>query len=183
MNTLLTNEKLVRVIMRRTGGSRPEHVQVRVVIEEKGEVTNEVVSLKTAIQLAVQKQKDLIETALEAEVPVIRIGSLAKLVQEKTKALKQKSPRMKELRLSTVIEERDFDLKLSLLLSFLRKGHPCKVRVDSKRRSFAEVEDPVGKLVGRIVEKIEEEKAGDVGKTTYNEERTRAMVLIQGYKS
>ncbi len=101
-----------------------------------------IVPLKEALQRAVDRNLDLVNVAPTANPPVCRIMDYGKYKYEQTKREKdarknQKVISVKEIRLSTNIEENDFQTKLRNARKFLEKGDKVKVTIRFRGRQIA----------------------------------------------
>ena len=134
---------------RRNGKIRAR--EVRVLDESKEQLG--VMALNAALQLARDRQLDLVEIAPAATPPVCRIVNYGKFLYEESKAQKgqkQNGTRMKELQLSATIDPNDFQTKLAHAIEFLDDDMKVRVRLRFKGRQKAHKE--VGfEIVNRFV--------------------------------
>lgn len=122
-------------------GIRAKEVRL---IDVEGEQLG-VVPLKEALRLAEERNLDLVNVAPTANPPVCRIMDFGKYRYEQTKREKearknQKIISVKEVRLSTNIEENDFQTKLRNARKFLEKGDKVKVTIRFRGRQIAHSE-------------------------------------------
>jgi translation initiation factor IF-3 len=125
-----------------------------------------IMSLTDAMNLAIERKLDLVNIAPTAKPPVCKILDYGKYryelqKKEKEAKKKQKITQVKEIRLSTFIEDHDLTVKANNAAKFLKEGDKVKVSLRFKGREkdyaskgqavmakFAEVTSVVG-----IVEK------------------------------
>lgn len=129
-------------------------------------------SLK-ALEIAKQRELDLIEVSPNARPPVCRIMDHGKFQYQKSKQLRlskanQKKVESKEVRISVRTDEHDRNFKKSQVEKFLSKGSKVKVEIVMKGREKAHA-DLARKLLNEFVKtvttpyKIEE----DIKRTPY----------------
>jgi len=103
------------------------------VIDEKGEQVG-VITIEAALQLAHERELDLVEVAPEASPPVCRLQDFDKLryerkrQQEKARK-KSKKQETKETRLSPNTSENDIRTKMKLARKFLEAGDKVRILV------------------------------------------------------
>ena len=95
--------------------------------------------IKEALELAEEKNLDLVNVSPNAEPPVCKILDFGKYryeLQKKEKMAKknQKTMQIKEVRLSTFIEEHDINVKASTACKFLKEGDKIKVSLRFRGR-------------------------------------------------
>lgn len=100
-----------------------------------------VVSIKEALQLAEEKNRDLVKIAPGANPPVCRIMDYGKhkyeqAKREKDSRKKQSTQQLKEIRLSLGIEEHDIKTKAKNAAKFLSKGDKLKVSLRFRGREL-----------------------------------------------
>ena len=121
-----------------------------------------VMPTEKALDLATEKKLDLVNISPNAKPPVCKILDYGKYryelqKKEKEAKKKQKVTQVKEIRLSTFIEEHDIKVKANTVSKFLKDGDKVKVSLrfrgrekDYKdkgmgvMRSFAEIVSEVG---------------------------------------
>ncbi|WP_127848754.1 translation initiation factor IF-3 [Lacticaseibacillus hulanensis] len=113
-------------------------------ISESGEQLG-VKSTRDALALAEQSNLDVVLVAPTAKPPVARIMDYGKYrfeLQKKQRDArkKQKTINIKEVRLSPVIEENDFQTKLTNAVKFLNKGAKVKASVRFRGRAITHKE-------------------------------------------
>lgn len=108
------------------------------VISPEGEQLG-VMSIRDALDAAMERELDLVEVAPNARPPVCRIMDYGKYRYEQTKQKreakkKQKVVTVKEVRMTPKIEEHDFQVKTRNAERFLKDGHKVKVSVRFRGR-------------------------------------------------
>lgn len=148
-------------------------------IDENGEQLG-VVSGKEALNLAQEKNLDLVKIAPQSKPPVCKIMNYGKyrfdqMKKEKEAKKKQKTMEVKEVRLSPNIDEHDLNTKLKNAAKFLEKGDKVKVSVRFRGREMTHTE------IGREVLSQFAEGISDVGaidKAPKMEGRSMVMFLM-----
>src|SRR5262249_39375191 len=138
---------------RRNGKIRAR--EVRVIDDAKQQLG--VMKLDAALQLARDRQLDLVEIAATATPPVCRMVNYGKFLYEESKAHKGNKPsggRMKELQLSPNIDPHDFQTKLNHAIEFL--DDDLKVRIKLRLRGRQKANKKNG---SKIVTRSESEAA------------------------
>lgn len=97
---------------------------------------------KKALELAEQKQLDLVLIAPQANPPVCRIMDYGKYKfeiakREKEARKNQRTITIKEVRLSAAIEEHDMSVKAKSAEKFLKAGDKVKVSIRFRGREMA----------------------------------------------
>ncbi|MDR2107562.1 MAG: translation initiation factor IF-3 [Holosporaceae bacterium] len=119
-----------------------------------------IVDVRDAMAMAREAGLDLVEVAAQAVPPVCRIIDYGKLKYElqKKKAeakKKQKVIEVKEVKLTPVIGEHDYQIKLSNICRFVKEGNKVKVTLRFRGRELSHKE--IGeKLLGRLIEDLKE---------------------------
>ena len=108
------------------------------VISEKGEQMG-ILSPKEALQIAEERDLDLVLVAPNAKPPVCKIVNYSKYLYEQAKKdklakKKQKTINIKEIRLSTTIEEHDIGIKANNARKFLKSEDKVKVTIRFRGR-------------------------------------------------
>ncbi|HPD00673.1 MAG TPA: translation initiation factor IF-3 [Acetivibrio sp.] len=101
----------------------------------------EIMSSKDAQKLANSKNLDLVKIAPQAVPPVCRIMDYGKYMfdlakKEKEAKKKQRVINIKEVRLSSSIEDHDFNFKLKNAVKFLKDGDKVKVSIKFRGREM-----------------------------------------------
>jgi translation initiation factor IF-3 len=178
---MLTNERLVATIMKNFANTSPEDVQVRMLLDKGGKSTSDMVSLKEAIQIAVEEEKDMIEVSLGQEVPVIKVSSLASMEYQarKQKPAASNLPE-KEFQVKAGIGENDLLRKMAQMVSFLQKGHRCRVRIRAARRVLTRNPQAVVETLEEVLQLVQKEGAGEPVKAPeFNATRNQVFVVLQ----
>jgi translation initiation factor IF-3 len=123
-----------------------------------------VMPTEKAMELAAEKKLDLVNISPNAKPPVCKILDYGKYryelqKKEKEAKKKQKTTQVKEIRLSTFIEEHDINVKANTASKFLKDGDKVKVSLRFRGRekdykdkgmavmeSFAQVVSEVGNV-------------------------------------
>lgn len=108
------------------------------VIDENGEMLG-IMSRDQALSLAEEKKLDLVNISPNAKPPVCKILDYGKYrykmqKREKEAKKKQKTIQVKEIRLSTFIEEHDIQVKAKTACKFLQEGDKVKVSLRFRGR-------------------------------------------------
>ena len=124
--------------------------QVRV-IDERGQQLG-VYQTTAALQLAQERELDLVEVSPLAQPPVCKIVDYGQLRYETNKKErkqkgKQKKTEVKGIRLSTTISEHDIGVRVEQAKKFLVKGH--KVQIELLLRGRQKMHPEIGKEVIR----------------------------------
>ncbi|MDD3192349.1 MAG: translation initiation factor IF-3 [Oscillospiraceae bacterium] len=101
-----------------------------------------VLATRDAMQMAIEKNLDLVKIAPQAAPPVCRIMDYGKYRFEQAKREKeakknQKVIEIKEVRLSLNIDTNDFSTKVNHAIKFLKEGNKVKVSVRFRGREMA----------------------------------------------
>ncbi len=117
--------------------------QVRL-ISETGEQLG-IMSAKEALDIAAEKNLDLVKIAPMATPPVCKIMDYGKFKFEKAKKEKearknQKIIEIKEVRLSLNIDTHDYDFKIKNARKFIAEGNKLKVSIRFRGREMAHPE-------------------------------------------
>ena len=138
-----------------------------------------IISLDEAMNLAIERKLDLVNIAPTAKPPVCKILDYGKYryelqKKEKEAKKKQKITQVKEIRLSTFIEEHDLSVKANNAAKFLKEGDKVKVslRFKGREKDYASKGQAV---MAKFVEIIS--SAGVVEKKPEFEGRSLIMIL------
>jgi translation initiation factor IF-3 len=150
--------------------------EVRLIDGDGGQLG--IVSIQEAQNLAIERKLDLVKIAPAANPPVCKILDYGKYKyelqkKEKEARKKQKIVEVKEIRLSTFIEEHDLVVKANNAVKFLKSGDKVKVSLRFKGRE----KDYVN--VGYKVMHKFAEIAGETGSIEKKPEfEGRSMIMI-----
>ena len=151
--------------------------QVRV-IDENGEMKG-IMDTRDALRMAEEAKLDLVAVSPNAEPPVCKILDYGKYryeLQKKDKIAKknQKTMQIKEIRLSTFIEDHDIQVKAKTAAKFLNEGDKVKVslRFRGRERDYTSKGYDV---MNRFAEEVSE--VGVVDKKPKFEGRSLTMFL------
>ncbi len=151
--------------------------QVRV-IDENGEMKG-IMDTRDALRMAEEAKLDLVAVSPNAEPPVCKILDYGKYryeLQKKDKIAKknQKTMQIREIRLSTFIEDHDIQVKAKTAAKFLNEGDKVKVslRFRGRERDYTSKGYDV---MNRFAEEVSE--VGVVDKKPKFEGRSLTMFL------
>lgn len=117
------------------------------------------ISLAKALEIARDKELDLIEVASKAKPPVAKIMSWSKFKyqqEKKRKENKGKGIEIKEMWFKSFIGDGDLEHKLKKVDEFLLKKHPVKITVKAKGRvARTQLESVLNKVLIKLEGKIE----------------------------
>ena len=154
------------------------------VIDENGEQLG-ILSMRDALQMAYDKDLDLVEVAPNAEPPVCRFLNAGKFFYEREKKERearkaQKTIDVKEIRLSPKIGAHDMMYKVKDAHRFLESGAKVKVRVRFRGREASHPE-----LGMEVLQKVSEllSDVSTVEQPALVDGRSLLMVLAPGKKS
>lgn len=138
-----------------------------------------IMPLRQALELAQRKQLDLVNVAPQATPPVCRIMDYGKykyeaIKHEKEAKKNQRVINIKEIRLSTTIEDHDVEVKAKNAVKFLKDGDKVKVAVRFKGRQIAHPEIAVD-VLERFAALVAD--AGLVEKAPHMDGRNMIMIL------
>ena len=110
------------------------------VIDEDGTMIG-IISREEALALAEERELDLVSISPNAVPPVCKIMDYGKYSyeskkREKEAKKKQKTMEVKEIRLSTFIEEHDIQVKANTAMKFLKDGDKVKVSLRFRGREM-----------------------------------------------
>lgn len=108
------------------------------VIDEDGTMIG-IMSREKALALAEERKLDLVNISPNAKPPVCKILDYGKYryeaqKREKEAKKKQKTMQVKEIRLSTFIEDHDINVKAKTAIKFLKEGDKVKVSLRFRGR-------------------------------------------------
>ena len=138
-----------------------------------------VMSLRQAMDLAEQKNLDLVKIAPQATPPVCKIIDYGKFRFEQAKREKeakknQRVVEIKEIRLSLNIDTHDFETKKNHAVRFLEEGNKVKVSIRFRGREMGHPERGL-EIMRRFAETMAE--VANVEKPAKLEGRTMLMFL------
>jgi translation initiation factor IF-3 len=143
------------VFARKNRGIRVPEVRL---IDENGQQVG-IVPTARAIEIAVQRNLDLVEVAATAKPPVCKIMDYGKYLYEnskKAKAAKKKQHQvhLKEMRFRPKTEEHDYQFKLKHIREFLEQGSRVKAFIIFRGREMAHKE-----MGFKILERLQQDLA------------------------
>jgi len=138
-----------------------------------------VMSRDEALELANERKLDLVNISPNANPPVCKILDYGKYryelqKREKEAKKKQKTTQIKEIRLSTFIEEHDINVKANTAVKFLKEGDKVKVslRFRGRERDYVSKGMDVMNKFAEVVSEV-----GNVEKKPEFEGRSLIMVV------
>ena len=138
-----------------------------------------IMSLDKAMELANEKKMDLVSIAPNANPPVCKILDYGKYryelqKKEKEAKKKQKTTQVKEIRLSTFIEEHDINVKAHTASKFLKDGDKVKVslRFRGREKDYASKGLEVMRKFAEAVQEV-----GTIEKKPEFEGRSLIMIM------
>ena len=129
------------------------------VIDENGEQLG-LLSKNEAIDMAYERDYDLVVVAPKANPPVAKFLDYSKFKYEQQKRQKenkknQKIVQVKEIRLSPTIDTHDFDTRVKQAVKFLQKGDKVKVSLRMPGRMITHANE-IRKVMEKFVEALED---------------------------
>ena len=119
-----------------------------------------IMSMASAMRLAMEKEKDLVEIAPQAKPPVCRLMDYGKYKYEQSKREKEARKKqhivsIKEIKLRPGIEEHDFLVKANNVVRFLKDGDKVKATIMFRGREI--VHPRLGQIIlDRLAEYVKE---------------------------
>lgn len=104
-----------------------------------------VMSLSSALALALERELDLVEVSPNLNPPVCKIMDYGKFIykiekQKRQQSAKQKRVGTKGIRLSVRIDKHDLEFKARNAIKFMEKGHKAKIDMFLKGREKANID-------------------------------------------
>ncbi|RKD32527.1 translation initiation factor IF-3 [Thermohalobacter berrensis] len=138
-----------------------------------------IVNVKKAQKIAYEKKLDLVKVAPNAKPPVCRIMDYGKYKYEQSKKekearKKQKTITVKELRLTSKIEDHDLKVKAKKATKFLKNGDKVKISLRFRGREMGHTDlgrEVLDKFAGLV------EEVGVIDKKPKLEGRNMIMIL------
>ncbi len=146
-----------------------------------------VMNTSDALNMAIDAGLDLVEINANASPVLVKIMDYGKYKYEQKKRAnearkKQKTIELREVWVTPVIEENDFNVKMKKVLEFLNDGNKVKIAVMTQgdKRVLARTRDAVPQLFARIIDMIGER--GVVESKSKPEERTKSIIIAPAKK-
>ena len=117
-----------------------------------------VIPLEQALQLAKERNLDLVQVTQKVQPPVCKIidyGKYLYQVQKKERKIKKRGSQVKGVRLSFKISDHDLETKVKQAEKFLKEGDKIKVELILRGREKA-LEDFARKKIQKFVEILKE---------------------------
>lgn len=155
---------------------------VRVITEEGEQVG--VMSLREALNLAQERDTDLVEVAPNAEPPVCRLLDYGKFKYAQTKKEResrkgQKSTDLREVRFRPTTGAHDVEAKTRTIQKLLAEGSKVKVSVQFRGRAITHPELGVS-LLRKVAESVQEE--AKLERAPSMEGRMLSIILAPGLR-
>ena len=124
------------------------------VIDEEGKQLG-ILSRTEALQLAAERELDLVEISPDATPPVVKIVDWGKYNYQRTKQMQKnkksaKALEMKQMRFGLKISEHDLGVKMRKVTGFLEAGHKVKLTIFYRGRELAH-KDLGFKLADKVI--------------------------------
>lgn len=144
-----------------------------------------VISIEEALNIAREKELDLVLVGANANPKVCKIMDYGKFLFEQSKKEKankkqSKATELKEVRISTNIADHDLTHKAKMVSDFLKKDHKVKVTMRLKGREMQKKELAF-QVMDDMLEKIDEELV-TIEKKPFLMGRTIQMILSKNKK-
>lgn len=152
-------------------GIRADEVRV---VDPNGEQVG-IMSIQDALQKAKDQGLDLVEVAPQADPPVCKIVDYGKYKyrQEKKERKQQKSQQLKEMRLTSRIDEHDFDTKIRHIKRFLKGEDRVRVTMIFRGREIVHM-DRGREMLERLKDEVQDVGRVESGPT----QRGRALQMM-----
>jgi len=124
------------------------------VIDDEGKQLG-ILSRTEALQLAAERELDLVEISPDANPPVVKIVDWGKYNYQRTKQMQKnkksaKALEMKQMRFGLKISEHDLGVKMRKVTDFLESGHKVKLTIFYRGRELAH-KDLGFKLADKVI--------------------------------
>lgn len=141
-----------------------------------------VMDLSDALNTAYDSGLDLVEINASASPVLVKVMDYGKYKYEQKKRAsearkKQKTVEVREVWVTPVIEENDFNVKMKKVFEFLDGGNKVKIAVmtHGDKRVLARTRDAVPQLFARIIDLIGDK--GVVESKSKPEDRTKSIII------
>lgn len=124
------------------------------VVDEEGKQLG-ILSRAEALQMAADRELDLVEISPDANPPVVKIVDWGKYNYQRTKQMQKnkrnaKALEMKQMRFGLKISEHDLGVKMRKVTDFLEAGHKVKLTIFYRGRELAH-KDLGFKLADKVI--------------------------------
>ena len=137
-------------------------------------------SLQEALQIARERNLDLIQVTEKVEPPVCKLGDYGKylyqLEKKEREARKQKGGELKGIRLSFNISLHDLETRARLAEKFLKKGDKIRIEMKLKGREKA-LQDFAKEKISKFLEILESTIPIKIEKELKKEARGLTMII------
>ena len=141
-----------------------------------------IMETSAALNMAYDQDLDLVEINASASPVLVKIMDYGKYKYEQKKRAsearkKQKTVELREVWVTPVIEENDFNVKMKKVFEFLDDGNKVKIAVMTQgdKRVLARTRDAVPQLFARITEMIGDRAI--IESKSKPEERTKSIII------
>lgn len=141
-----------------------------------------IMETSAALNMAYDQDLDLVEINASASPVLVKIMDYGKYKYEQKKRAsearkKQKTVELREVWVTPVIEENDFNVKMKKVFEFLDDGNKVKIAVMTQgdKRVLARTRDAVPQLFARITEMIGDRAV--IESKSKPEERTKSIII------
>lgn len=137
-----------------------------------------IVNIRTALQMALEAEVDLVEIAPLAKPPVCKIMDFGKFKYQEAKRaheakLKQKQVQVKEVKFRPGTDENDYQIKLRNLIKFLQEGDKAKITLRFRGREMAHQEFGM-----RVLERIKGDLADVAAVEQFPKMEGRQLIMV-----
>lgn len=124
------------------------------VVDEEGKQLG-ILSRAEALQMAMDRELDLVEISPDANPPVVKIVDWGKYNYQRTKQMQKnkrnaKTLELKQMRFGLKISEHDLGVKMRKVADFLEAGHKVKLTIFYRGRELAH-KDLGFKLADKVI--------------------------------
>ena len=141
-----------------------------------------IMETSAALNMAYDQDLDLVEINASASPVLVKFMDYGKYKYEQKKRAsearkKQKTVELREVWVTPVIEENDFNVKMKKVFEFLDDGNKVKIAVMTQgdKRVLARTRDAVPQLFARITEMIGDRAV--IESKSKPEERTKSIII------
>jgi translation initiation factor IF-3 len=172
----LSNEKLISKLVSKKR-TTADGIEVRLVTAE--EERARIATLSEAIEIALEKELDLIGVSVDQDIPVVRIDQLSGFVYKQSKGSKKKQKKRseKEFQFSGSIADHDLERKTKKMIETLDMGLQCRVTVSCRPHVVQKDPHACVNMANKVLDRVSD--AGEInGRITYDAGRTLALFVV-----
>lgn len=138
-----------------------EKIRMSPVMVIKDDQNIGIMNIEKALYLAKQDGLDLVEISPNAKPPVCKIIDYGKFkyekkIKERNQKKHSKQLQLKEIRLSSNIEEHDLQVKAASVLRFLEEGHQVQLNLKFDTKRHLNHKELGFDVVKKMIEKVSE---------------------------